>query len=218
MGVFATRSPFRPNPIGLSCVRLVEICDTEKEGSVLLVEGVDMMDGTPIYDVKPYLPYVDCKVDAAGGFAEQHKNDGLTVIFDGDLEMRVPEEQRAVLRQILAQDPRPSYQEDPGAYLWYGLCRHADPFSGSGWMSARVQCAIESVGRIMRKKREMQILLIMLLTVALICGCSTKEEQNNEQKVEGVEIEEDADTYRFVDVLGNEYEAELLDVPRLHWI
>ena len=65
----------------------------------------------------------------------------------------------------------------------------------------------------MRKKREMQILLIMLLTVALICGCSTKEEQNNEQKVEGVEIEEDTDTYRFVDVLGNEYEAELLDIP-----
>ena len=80
-------------------------------------------------------------------------------------------------------------------------------------MSACVQCAIESVGRIMRKKREMQILLIMLLTVALICGCSTKEEQNNEQKVEGVEIEEDTDTYRFVDVLGNEYEAELLDIP-----
>ena len=65
----------------------------------------------------------------------------------------------------------------------------------------------------MRKKREMQILLIILLTVALICGCSTKKEQNNEQKVEGVEIEEDTDTYRFVDVLGNEYEAELLDIP-----
>ena len=100
-----------------------------------------------------------------------------------------------------------------GAYLWYGLCRHADSVPGSGWMSACVQCAIESIGRIMRKKREMQILLIMLLTVALICGCSTKEEQNNEQKVEGVEIEEDTDTYRFVDVLGNEYEAELLDIP-----
>ena len=80
-------------------------------------------------------------------------------------------------------------------------------------MSACVQCAIESVGRIMRKKREILILLTMLLTVALICGCSTKEEQNNEQKVEGVEIEEDTDTYRFVDVLGNEYEAELLDIP-----
>ena len=113
MGVFATRSPFRPNPIGLSCVRLVEICDTEKEGTVLLVEGVDMMDGTPIYDVKPYLPYADCKMDAAGGFAEQHKNDGLQVTFEGELELRVPEEQRKVLRQVLAQDPRPSYQEDP---------------------------------------------------------------------------------------------------------
>ena len=72
-----------------------------------------MMDGTPIYDVKPYLPYADCKTEALGGFAEQHKNDGLQVTFDEDLEMRVPEEQRAVLRQILAQDPRPSYQEDP---------------------------------------------------------------------------------------------------------
>ena len=94
MGVFATRSPFRPNPIGLSCVRLVKICDTEKEGSVLLVEGVDMMD-------------------AAGGFAEQHKNDGLQVEFEKNLELCVPEEHRTVLRQILAQDPRPSYQEDP---------------------------------------------------------------------------------------------------------
>ncbi len=113
MGVFATRSPFRPNPIGLSCVRLAEICDTEKEGTVLIVEGVDMMDGTPIYDVKPYLPYADCKEGAAGGFAEQHKNDGPQVNFEENLELCVPEEHRTVLRQILAQDPRPSYQEDP---------------------------------------------------------------------------------------------------------
>ena len=113
MGVFATRSPFRPNNIGLSSVRLERVELHTPEGPVLHVSGADLMDGTPIYDVKPYLPYVDCKVDAAGGFAEQHKNDGLTVTFDGDLEMRVPAEQRAVLRQILAQDPRPSYQEDP---------------------------------------------------------------------------------------------------------
>ena len=72
-----------------------------------------MMDGTPIYDVKPYLPYVDCKMDAAGGFAERHKNDGLQVEFEKNLELCVPEEHRTVLRQILAQDPRPSYQEDP---------------------------------------------------------------------------------------------------------
>ena len=115
---------------------------------------------------------------------EQHKNDGLTVTFDGDLEVRVPAEQRAVLRQILAQDPRPSYQEDPERIYGMDYAGVRIRVPGRGWMSACVQCAIESVGRIMRKKREMQILLIMLLTVALICGCSTKEEQNNEQKVE----------------------------------
>ena len=98
--------------IMLLTVALICGCST-KEGSVVLVEGVDMMDGTPIYDVKPYLPYVDCKMDAAGGFAEQHKNDGLQVEFEKNLELCVPEEHRTVLRQILAQDPRPSYQEDP---------------------------------------------------------------------------------------------------------
>lgn len=113
MGVFATRSPFRPNPIGLSCVKLIDVQQTAKEGTVLIIEGVDMMDGTPVYDVKPYLPYADCKPDASGGFAEQHKNDELQVIFEEGMEERVPEEKRAVLRQILAQDPRPSYQEDP---------------------------------------------------------------------------------------------------------
>ena len=113
MGVFATRSPFRPNPIGLSCVKLIDVQQTAKEGTVLIIEGVDIMDGTPVYDVKPYLPYADCKPDASGGFAEQHKNDELQVIFEEGMEERVPEEKRAVLRQVLAQDPRPSYQEDP---------------------------------------------------------------------------------------------------------
>lgn len=113
MGVFATRSPFRPNPVGLSCLKLVEIRATENQGMVLVAEGADMLDGTPIYDIKPYLPYVDCKLDALGGFAERHKGDDLEVYFADDLEEKVPKEKRQVLRQILAQDPRPSYQEDP---------------------------------------------------------------------------------------------------------
>ena len=81
MGVFATRSPFRPNPIGLSCVKLESIEHRPGLGHVLVVSGADMMDGTPIYDIKPYLPYVDCHPEAEGGFAHEHLNDGVTVVF-----------------------------------------------------------------------------------------------------------------------------------------
>ena len=112
MGVFATRSPFRPNAIGLSCVRLDGVEQTA-EGSVLLVSGADLMDGTPIYDIKPYLPYADCKPEALGGFAAQPKQASLTVDFPEELLALVPERKRQALRGVLAQDPRPSYQEDP---------------------------------------------------------------------------------------------------------
>lgn len=111
MGVFATRSPFRPNAIGLSCVRLEGVEQTA-EGAVLVVSGADLMDGTPIYDVKPYLPYADCKPEASGGFAPQRGAE-LAVEIPEALLARVPEGKRAALTGVLAQDPRPPYQNDP---------------------------------------------------------------------------------------------------------
>ncbi len=110
-GVFATRSPFRPNPIGLSCVRLCRIEKTE-QGMVLVVKGADLMDGTPIFDIKPYLAYTDSHPEASGGFAQRHLSDGLEVCCDALLLEKLPMEKRGSLLEILRQDPRPSYQED----------------------------------------------------------------------------------------------------------
>ncbi len=107
MGVFATRSPFRPNPIGLSCVRLLAI-----EGTDLVVEGADLLDGTPIYDIKPYLPYTDAHPEATAGFAGEVYEDRLTVIFPPDLLERLPKEKQESALALLRGDPRPSYQED----------------------------------------------------------------------------------------------------------
>lgn len=112
MGVFATRSPFRPNALGLSCVRLERIVDLGASGRALLVSGADMMDGTPVYDVKPYLPYADCRPEAVGGFADAHVSDALPVDFPAALLARVPEDRRAALLEALRQDPRPAYQAD----------------------------------------------------------------------------------------------------------
>ena len=113
LGVFATRSPFRPNPIGLSCVRLTGIDLHTPEGPVLRVAGADLMDGTPIYDIKPYLPYADCKPEAAGGFASAPKEATLTVHIPEEFVEKIPEGKRAAVAGVLAQDPRPSYQDDP---------------------------------------------------------------------------------------------------------
>ena len=115
MGVFATRSPFRPNRLGLSCVKLEEILLHSPDGPILRVSGADLMNGTPIYDVKPYLPYADCRADATGGFTDAVERKKLRVL---GLEM-VPQAQRAALEAVLAQDPRPSYQHD--AQREYGL-------------------------------------------------------------------------------------------------
>ncbi|MBR3289839.1 MAG: tRNA (N6-threonylcarbamoyladenosine(37)-N6)-methyltransferase TrmO [Clostridia bacterium] len=112
MGVFATRSPFRPNPIGLSAVRLIGVEKTPGEGTVLIVEGADLMDGTPVFDIKPYLPYADAIPDAVGGFADDVCARRLRVDVPPELEARVPEALRTALREVLAQDPRPSYQPD----------------------------------------------------------------------------------------------------------
>lgn len=121
MGVFATRSPFRPNPIGLSCVRLAGIGHDPKDGPVLRVLGADLMDGTPIYDIKPYLPYADCVPHAVGGFASTPKEAALTVDCPPHLLSRIPEEKRAALLGVLAQDPRPPYQDDPGRVYGMGF-------------------------------------------------------------------------------------------------
>ncbi|MCQ2413929.1 MAG: tRNA (N6-threonylcarbamoyladenosine(37)-N6)-methyltransferase TrmO [Clostridia bacterium] len=122
MGVFATRSPFRPNPIGLSSVRLLGVEMTKNEGAVLHVSGADLLDGTPIYDIKPYLPYTDSHPDAAGGFADGVKDYALSVrIPEAELQ-KIPEAERDTVREILANDPRPSYQDDSERiyYLDYG--------------------------------------------------------------------------------------------------
>lgn len=113
IGVFATRSPFRPNPIGLSCVRLEKIDFTKDEGPVLYVKGSDLMNGTPIYDIKPYLPYCDSRPDAVGGFTEDLGERRLRVEISEELIGRVPESKRRELLQVLGGDPRPSYQSDP---------------------------------------------------------------------------------------------------------
>ena len=113
MGVFATRSPFRPNPIGLSCVKLEGVELDGELGPVIHVAGADLLDGTPIYDIKPYLPYADCKPDAVGGFAAAPKEATLKVNCPAPLLEKLPEPSRAALPAVLAQDPRPSYQNDP---------------------------------------------------------------------------------------------------------
>lgn len=113
MGVFATRSPFRPNPIGLSCVKLDRVELHPELGPVIHVAGADLLDGTPIYDIKPYLPYADCKPDAVGGFASAPKEATLQVVCSDEVMAQFPAERRSALLGVLAQDPRPSYQNDP---------------------------------------------------------------------------------------------------------
>ena len=119
MGVFATRSPFRPNPLGLSSVRLEGIEHRPDVGPVLIVRGADLMDGTPIFDIKPYVPYVDSHPEAAEGFGGPHKNHHLTVRCPEEWLDKIPESIREKLFAVLAQDPRPSYQNDPERI--YGL-------------------------------------------------------------------------------------------------
>lgn len=113
MGVFATRSPFRPNALGLSAVKLEGIVQDPELGPVLLVAGADLMDGTPVYDIKPYVRYADAHPEASGGFVDQVERHRLTVDCPPALLERVPEEKRAALLGVLAEDPRPSYQDDP---------------------------------------------------------------------------------------------------------
>ena len=113
MGVFATRSPFRPNPIGLSSVQLLGVEMTEKYGCVLHVAGADLMDGTPIYDIKPYIPYCDCHPNATGGFTDTASEFLLKVDFPTPLLNLLPPEKHTAAIEVLSHDPRPSYQRKP---------------------------------------------------------------------------------------------------------
>ncbi len=112
MGVFATRSPFRPNNIGLSSVRLLGIEYSEEFGPVLKIAGADLLNRTPVYDIKPYIAYTDCHPDASGGFTETISPEKLNVIFPSELLAKIPEQKRPALIGILAEDPRPGYQDD----------------------------------------------------------------------------------------------------------
>ena len=124
MGVFATRSPFRPNAIGLSCVELLGVELHTPQGPVLTVGGADLLDGTPIYDIKPYLPHADCHPEATGGFAAEKAGYALSVSCPPALLARIPEDKRGVILELLAQDPRPSYPSDPQRVygMTYGGC------------------------------------------------------------------------------------------------
>ena len=112
MGVFATRSPFRPNNLGLSCVRLLGVEHTKEYGTVLHVGGADLMDGTPIFDIKPYIPYGDCKMDATGGFTDRAGEFLLKVEFPPSLLEKLPPDKREAAMAVLSHDPRPSYQRN----------------------------------------------------------------------------------------------------------
>ncbi len=113
MGVFATRSPFRPNELGLSCVKIVSVEPSTPRGPIITVAGADLMDGTPIFDIKPYIPYADCHPEAVGGFTDRAGDFLLTVEFPEELLARVPAEHHQALQAVLSHDPRPSYQNAP---------------------------------------------------------------------------------------------------------
>ena len=132
MGVFATRSPFRPNPIGLSSVRLERVELTADLGPVLHVRGADLVDGTPIFDIKPYIPYGDSHPEAVGGFASAPAGETLTVVIPPELLEQVPESRREALRGVLAQDPRPHYQNDPDRVYGFTFAGMEVRFSVAG--------------------------------------------------------------------------------------
>ena len=118
-GVFATRAPFRPNGIGLSSVKLEKVFIDEEFGPILIVSGVDLLDGTPIYDIKPYLAYTDSHPEAVGSFAEEHCKDSIHVTFPQKLQQKLPSELRETVKEVLAQDPRAAYNKQPD-YI-YGM-------------------------------------------------------------------------------------------------
>lgn len=132
MGVFATRSPYRPNALGLSSVKLESLDHDDTLGPVLTVSGADLMDGTPIYDVKPYLPFTDSHPDAAAGFAGEVFDHALTVVFPDGLLAKIPPDKREALCGILAQDPRPAYIDDPARRYGFNYLQYDVRFTVAG--------------------------------------------------------------------------------------
>ena len=143
MGVFATRSPFRPNPIGLSSVRLGRMLEDETLGIVLEVFGADLTDGTPILDIKPYLPFTDSHPDARGGFSDGVREDVLSVEISDELLQRVPADRREGLLELLKEDPRPSYQNDPERIYGFSFAGLEIRFRVEG--KKLIVCAVEPV-------------------------------------------------------------------------
>ncbi len=132
VGVFATRSPFRPNSLGLSCVKLIEVRHGTPDGTVLIVEGADILSGTPIYDIKPYLPFADSHPDALGGFGENIKSVITEVHFDCTVPDALDGEKLETLRRILLEDPRPHYQNDGERVYAFEFARWNISFTVSG--------------------------------------------------------------------------------------
>jgi len=128
MGVFATRSPFRPNPIGLSCVKIEEIKKTADKGTVIVVSGADILNGTPVYDIKPYIPYTDSRPDAKGGFSEMVFGDRLKVEIPEEFKNVLSEDKQRALTAVLAGDPRPAYQEDEDREYGFEFAGYAVKF------------------------------------------------------------------------------------------
>ena len=145
-GVFATRAPYRPNSIGLSSVKLEDIYLDEERGPVLVVSGADLLNGTPIYDIKPYLPYTDSHPEAKGGFGEEHKEDRIEVRFPAELLQKVPEHLRESVMEVLQQDPRAAYNKKPD-YV-YGMT-----FSGYD-IRFTVQEEVLTVQDVVKKDKE----------------------------------------------------------------
>lgn len=124
LGVFATRSPFRPNHMGLSSVKILGLEHTEQHGTVIRVAGADLMDGTPIFDIKPYIPYCDCHPDATGGFTDNADSFILKVDISPEHLVKFPQNKQGALLELLSHDPRPSYQQDPDRIYGLAFCGH----------------------------------------------------------------------------------------------
>ena len=126
IGVFATRSPFRPNNLGLSCVKLEEVKSDEKLGNVLVVSGVDLLDNTPIYDIKPYIPYCDCKPQAKGSFSEDFKDYKIKVFYEENIFNNIPKDISQQIIKLIEQDPKPAYKNEKKQYKFlfsdYEIC------------------------------------------------------------------------------------------------
>lgn len=144
MGVFATRSPFRPNNIGISCVKLVEVVNNPKYGPVLIVSGADLIDNTPIIDIKPYLPYTDSHPDAKGGFASKMLNYSLDVVIPDELSAIIPQDKLPALKALLKQDPRPAYHDDPNRIYGFYFAGYEIKFTV--FKCTLNVCGISSIG------------------------------------------------------------------------